>query len=40
LHLTLREMVTSAQLEALDARQIDLGLLRPPISTDLMAGPA
>ena len=30
LHLTLREMVSSAQLEALDARQIDLGLLRPP----------
>ena len=30
-HLTLKEMVSSAQLEALDARQIDLGLLRPPV---------
>ena len=40
LHLTLREMVTSAQLEALDARQIDLGLLRPPVEhRDLVALP-
>jgi DNA-binding transcriptional LysR family regulator len=29
--LTLKEMVSNAQLEALDARQIDLGLLRPPV---------
>jgi DNA-binding transcriptional LysR family regulator len=27
--LTLKEMVTAAQIEALDARQIDLGLMRP-----------
>lgn len=40
LHLTLREMVTSAQLEALDARQIDLGLLRPPVEhRDLVTRP-
>ncbi|GAB3630517.1 LysR family transcriptional regulator [Pandoraea terrae] len=29
--LVLKEMVSGAQLEALDARQIDLGLLRPPV---------
>jgi DNA-binding transcriptional LysR family regulator len=29
--LTLKEMVSAAQLEALDARQIDVGLLRPPV---------
>lgn len=29
--LTLKEMVSGAQLEALDARQIDVGLLRPPV---------
>ncbi|WP_085316577.1 LysR family transcriptional regulator [Derxia lacustris] len=29
--LTLKEMVSGAQLEALAARQIDLGLLRPPV---------
>lgn len=41
LHLTLREMVSSAQLEALDARQIDLGLLRPPVpQRDLVTRPA
>ncbi|AOJ70380.1 MULTISPECIES: LysR substrate-binding domain-containing protein [Burkholderia] len=29
--LTLKEMVSGAQLEALDARLIDVGLLRPPV---------
>lgn len=29
--LTLKEMVSAAQLEALDARQLDLGLIRPPV---------
>lgn len=29
--LTLKEMVSGAQLEALDAREIDFGLLRPPV---------
>jgi len=31
IRLTLKEMVSSAQLEALGARQIDLGILRPPV---------
>lgn len=31
IRLTLKEMVSSDQLEALDARQIDLGVLRPPV---------
>ena len=30
--LTLREMVTSAQLDALQAGEIDFGLLRPPVA--------
>ena len=29
--LTLKEMVSGAQLAALDAREIDVGLLRPPV---------
>lgn len=38
--LTLKEMVSSAQTEALDARQIDLGLLRPPVEhRDFVARP-
>ncbi|GLU35558.1 LysR substrate-binding domain-containing protein [Trinickia caryophylli] len=38
--LTLKEMVSGAQLEALDARQIDVGLLRPPVEHgELVARP-
>ncbi len=38
--LTLKEMVSGAQLEALDARQIDVGLLRPPVEHgELIAEP-
>ncbi len=31
MRLTLKEMVSGAQLAALDAREIDVGLLRPPV---------
>ena len=38
--LTLKEMVSGAQLEALDARQIDVGFLRPPVEHgELVAQP-